>query len=269
MAKKVTRVESEGGSAPASGGEEWKPTADANSRATKLRVVAILLWLAAIGIEVGLIVGLLLAGDGEGFSNTRMALLIGGVVVMAALAIPGNLLWKKANRLDPAHRSDTVRFFIQNQLGSIIAVIAFAPLVVLVLLDKDMSKGQKALAGSIAGVLGAIVFATGVETDPASVEQYTEEQDAVEQAMGRDYVYWAESSEVFHLCSEVSDLNRDVTKEIFEGTVAQAHEAGASRLTKKIDLEKKQCAAAGHDVPGITDEQPGDDEPTTESAPTE
>ncbi|NKF33718.1 hypothetical protein HER21_45665, partial [Pseudomonas sp. BGM005] len=51
------------------------------------------------------------------------------LVVIAVLAITGSILWKKANRLDPARKSETVRFFVQNQLGAIIAIVAFLPLI--------------------------------------------------------------------------------------------------------------------------------------------
>lgn len=258
MSKKVTRVESD---APEPSGSEWKPSSAARGSALKLRLLAVVLWLAAICTEVALAVTLLWGDQGVG--NAEMAWLVGGLVVIAVLAIAGNLLWRKANRLDPARRSEPVRFFVQNQLGIFISILAFAPLIVLVLVDKDMSKGQKGLAGAIAAVLMLIAGYTGYEDAPASVEQYTAEQDSVIDAMGTDYVYWAEFSKVFHLCPEVSDLNGVRTEEIFEGTVAQAHEAGMDRLTKKIDLERRQCAAAGHDVPGITDaessEQPAED----------
>lgn len=254
MSKKVTRVESE---APEPSGSEWRPTDAAQGSALKLRLGALALWVLAIAGELGLVFGLLV-GTRE-IGTAEMVWLVAGAVVIGAVAVAGNLLWKKANRLDPARRSEPVRFFVQNQLGAFIALLAFLPLIVLILLDKDMSKGQKGLAAGVAAVVGALVLASGISLDPPSVEQYTEEQDSVIDAMGTDYVYWAEFSKVFHLCPEVSDLNGVRTDEIFEGTVAQAHEAGMDRLTKKIDLERKQCAEAGHDVPGITDQ--ADEEP--------
>lgn len=65
------------------------------------------------------------------------------LVVIAALSITGSVLWKKANRLDPARKADKTRFFVQNQLGAIIAIVAFLPLVILIFLNKDMDKGRR------------------------------------------------------------------------------------------------------------------------------
>ncbi len=226
---------------PASAGE-WQPSAKANQSATQLRIISFILWLAAIGAELGLIFGELLAKNGQPFTNGRMAILIGGLVVIAILAIAGNLLWKKANRLDPAHKSDTVRFFIQNQLGAFMTLIAFVPLVVLIFLDKDLGKGQKAVAGGIGVVLALLATTLGIDFNPPSVEQYTAERDSVIEHVGDDLVYWGPSSEVFHICDKVSDLNQArEAGTIQAGTVADAHAAGMDRLTLKVDQEQKQC----------------------------
>lgn len=224
---------------------EWKPSAEANSSATQLRVIAFILWIAAIAAELGLIFGELLAKNGQPFTNGRMAILIGGLVVIAILAIVGNLLWKKANRLDPAHKSDTVRFFVQNQLGAFMTLLAFVPLVVLIFLDKDLGKGQKAVAGGIGVVLAVLATTIGIDFNPPSVEQYTKERDSVIEHVGDDNVYWGPYSNVFHICDKVSDLKQAADAgTIEEGTVADAHAAGMDRLTLKVDQEQKQCGFA-------------------------
>lgn len=237
---------------PEAAGAEWKQSAQANSSATQLRLIAIILWVAAIAAELGLIFGELLAKNGQPFTNGRMAILIGGLVVIAILAIAGNLLWKKANRLDPAHKSDTVRFFIQNQLGAFITLLAFVPLVVLIFLDKDLGKGQKAVAGGIGVVLALVATTLGIDFNPPSVEQYTAERDSVIEHVGSDTVYWGPSSDVFHICDKVSDLSRARDAGTIEsGSVADAHAAGMDRLTLKVDQEQKQCGFAGAAAPTL------------------
>lgn len=216
--------------------ETWQPTAEANKKATTFRLVAAVLWVLAIAGELFGIFWVLAQDD------VNMVLLIGLIVVIGALAMGGSYLWKKANRLDPASRKDTVRFFVQNQLGAIITVIAFLPLIVMIFLDGDMDKKDKTIAGGIgiAVMVAATLF--GVEWDSPSVEQYTEESNTVKDIVGEDLVYWTKEGEVFHLCAEVSAVNRESKDgKIYEGTVAEAHEAGKSRLTKQVEMERKQC----------------------------
>lgn len=252
--KKVVRVESseDGQDAP-----EWKPKASAESKALKFRLFALVLWLAAIAGEVYAIVGVL------NRPPVNMPLLIGLIVVIGLLAIGGSLLWRKANRLDPARKSDTVRFFIQNQLGAIITLIAFLPLIVLVFLNKDMDGKQKALAGGVAIVVAMIATYIGIDFNPPSVEQYTEETNAVTAATGQDLVYWTKEGKVFHLCEDASAVNLESKdNRIYSGTVADAHAAGKERLTLQVEQERKQCGFDVDDeVPGEADltEAPAED----------
>jgi hypothetical protein len=234
--KKVVRVDGDdsGGTRP-----RWRPTDEASSSATKLRVVAVVLWLLAISGEVFGIFWVLPQVP------VNMVLLIGLLVVIALLAGGGSLLWKKANRLDPASRSDGARFFVQNQLGAIITVLAFLPLIVMILLNKDMSGKEKALAGGIGAVLMVVATLVGVEWDPPSVEQYDAETNQVIDITGQDLVYWTKHGKVFHLCEDASAVNlesRDNT--IYSGTVADAHAAGKDRLTLQVDQEARQCGFA-------------------------
>lgn len=230
--KKVVRVEPTS-TADGSGGTSvaddaaptWTPTPEAKKQATTFRLIAGGLWLLAIAGEAFTIFWVLRQVP------VNMVLLIILIVVIGALAIGGSLLWKKANRLDPASKEDKVRFFVQNQLGAIIAVIAFLPLIILIFTNKDMDGKQKALAGIIAIVIGGGALALGIDVNPPSVEQYTEESNTIEQLTGQDLVYWTKSGSVFHVCAEVPDVNKESQDgQIYEGTVADAHAAGKDRL---------------------------------------
>jgi uncharacterized membrane protein YeiB len=161
------------------------------------------------------------------------------LVVIAALSITGSVLWKKANRLDPARKADRTRFFVQNQLGAIIAVVAFLPLIILIFLNKDMDKGQKATAGAVGIVLAALAVDLGIDFDPPSVEQYTADQSAVIQLLGKDEVVWVDGGEVYHVCDQVSAIQTG--SEIRTGTTAQAVEAGKIRLTLQFPSELRAC----------------------------
>ncbi|KDA05770.1 hypothetical protein DC31_15340 [Microbacterium sp. CH12i] len=176
------------------------------------------------------------------FPQWAFITLIVMLVVIAALSITGSVLWKKANRLDPAKKSDTVRFFVQNQFGAIIAIIAFLPLVILIFLNKDMDKGQKTTAGIIGIVLAVAAVALGIDYNPSSVEQYTADQSAVIQLLGHDEVVWVDGGSVYHVCDQVSDIQTGSEKRT--GTTGEAVAAGKIRLTLKFASELNTCGLA-------------------------
>jgi len=235
--KKIVRVESPAETRSGGGADDgpvWTPTAEAKGSATRLRIFAWVGWLLAIAVEAALIFWVLRQVP------VNMWLLIGGIVLTGALAVTGSLLWKRANRLDPASRKDAVRFFVQNQLGAIMSIIAFLPLIILIFTNKNMDGKQKALAGSIGVVVAAVaVFAFGADYSPPSQEQYAEESAVVTSLNGgTDEVTWVKGGKVFHLCAEVPDVNRESADgTIYTGTVAEAHAAGKDRLTQKWESE--------------------------------
>lgn len=153
--------------------KDWQATQAQKSAATRLRLFAALSWIVAIG---GQIAGVVLLYQHK-FDHGNLPLLIGILVGIAIFAIAGNLLWKAANRHDPARASDTFRFFFQNQLGAIITVIAFLPLVLLIFTDKNMDPQTKKVAGGVGAVLAVIAALIGVSYHPPSVEQYTEDMN--------------------------------------------------------------------------------------------
>ena len=195
------------------------PTEEAKGKATQLRLFAGLLWLGAIVAQVAAII--LLRKQAENF----MAWVIGLIVVDLALAIIGSMLWKKSNRLDPASEKNGFKFFMQNQLGVVVAVIAFLPLIIIILTNKNISGKQKAILGSIAGVALAIAGITGADFNPPSVEQYTEQTAQVESLNnGVNNVFWTKSGKSYHLYQDCGYINGAKTTEIFQGTVAKARE---------------------------------------------
>jgi hypothetical protein len=269
--------------------KEWRATQGQKSAATRLRLFAAISWVIAIGTEVAGVVML----RQHKFDHGNLPLLIGLLVVIAIFAIAGSLMWKAANKHDPARESDTARFFFQNQLGAIITVIAFLPLIVLIFMDKDMDPKNKKIAGGIGAVLAVVAAVIGVDFNPPSVEQYTQDMnkcaaeiksnqptkdcspEVAEQAKaiaqdtatvadatksasnpnGLDVVYWiapengakkSATPHVFHICQGVSPLRG---KTVNHGTVTEAYAENATRITKQIPMEQKQCGftAAGVD----------------------
>jgi hypothetical protein len=264
--------------------KEWRATQGQKSAATRLRIFAAISWLFAIGIEV---TGIVLLRQHK-FDQGNLALLIGLLVGIAIFAIAGSLMWKAANKHDPASKAEPARFFFQNQLGAIITVIAFLPLIVLIFLDKDMDPKNKKIAGGIGAVLAVGATLIGIDFSPPSVEQYTEDMntcaaqikanqpttacspEVAEQAKdiardsntvaeatkseanpnGLDVVYWiapeggakrSATPHVFHICQGVSPLRG---KTVNKGSVTEAYAENATRITKQIPMEQRQCGFA-------------------------
>ncbi|HPS58790.1 MAG TPA: hypothetical protein PK514_11855 [Spirochaetota bacterium] len=240
--KKVTRV---GGDSSSSGTRSFTPTAEAKGSATKFRIIALVLWLIAIGLEVFAIY--LLKKP-----PIVMWQIITLIVADLVFAVAGILLWKKANRFDPASEKEPVRFFIQNQLGVIIAFIAFLPLVILIFTNKDLQGKQKGILGGIAIAALLIAGITGIDFNPPSQEQYAEQTAQVEKLTGKNFVYWTKSGKSYHLYSNCSYINTRRTDEIFEGTVADAR-----KLKNITDLcnrcENQAAKEKGLDVTKIID----------------
>ena len=264
--------------------KEWRATHGQASAAKRLRIFAVIAWVIAIGTEIAGIVML----RQHKFDHGNLPLLIGLLVVIAVFAIAGSLMWKAANKQDPARASDKARFFFQNQLGAIITVIAFLPLLALIFLDKDMDPKNKKTAGGVGAVLAVLATLMGVSFKPPSVEQYTQDMnscaaqikakqptsacspevaaqaqeiakdsravaDATKTAAnpaGQDVVYWiapengaktSSTPHVFHLCEGVSPLRG---KTVNRGSVTSAYAENASRITKELAMEQKQCGFA-------------------------
>ena len=214
--KKLTKVG--GGETQSTSTKPFVASAESKTKAKKFRIFAIVSWIVAIGFEIGAI---LLLGKTP-ISLTWLIILL---VVDLIFVVIGSLQWKKANRFDPASEKDKIKFFIQNQLGLIISIIAFLPIVILIFTNKDLSGKQKGLVGSIAVIALLIAGLTGIDFDPASIEQYTKQTQQVESLTdGVNHVYWTKSGKSYHIYQDCSYINTDRTNEIFEGTVAQARE---------------------------------------------
>jgi hypothetical protein len=239
--KKVVRVETTAAEREEAA-EDWTPTPQAKSKAIWFRVIAAVLWLLAIGTEAFAIFYVLKQNP------VNLILLIILLVVIGGLAVGGSLLWKQANRLDPARKSDRFRFFVQNQLGAIITVIAFLPLIILIFTNKNMDGKQKGIAGAVAIVLLLVAGYFGLSLNPPSVEQYTAETQTVIDLTGQNLVFWTKSGEVYHLCEDASAVNLESEDNtIYSGTVADAHADGKERLTLQVDQEMEQCGFAPAD----------------------
>lgn len=196
----------------------WAATQDQKGKAKRLRIYALLAWAVAIGTEI---VGIVMLKQHK-FDQGNLVLLIGLLVVIAAFAIGGSLLWKAANKHDPASKADGFRFFVQNQLGAIITVVAFLPLIVLIFMDKDMDPKNKRIAGGVGVVLAALAAVIGIDFNPPSVEQYTQDMNACAGQIRSGQPTTACSPEV---ATQAQDIARD-SNAVAEATRSATNPAG-------------------------------------------
>lgn len=197
----------------------FQASAESIGKAKQLRLFAFLAWIIAIAVQVFAILKLI--------SNDNLMWLIVTIVGILILSITGSMLWKKANRLDPASEKNKFKFFVQNQLGAIMGVLAFLPLVILIFLNKDSDKKTKGIAGSIAVVAMLIAGISGVDFAPPSVEKYTEEINAQTSTVkelnyDNDNVYWSRAGNKYHIFEDCQHIrNREG---VTNGTVKQCWE---------------------------------------------
>jgi len=252
--KKVTRV-SGTGSAPEQVTRTFVPTPESKAKATQLRIIAGILWVLAIGAQIGAIALLFKL-------PINMMWIIILIAVDLILVIIGSILWKKSNRLDPASKKDKFKFFLQSQLGLITAIIAFLPLIVFILTNKNLDGKQKGILGGIAAAALIIAGLIGADFNPPSVEEYAEQTNRVEWLTGNNEVYWTKSGTRYHLYDDCSHINTNRTDEIFVGTVAEARELKnitelcktcESKAIKQRGLNEADYVPAATPVPALTD----------------
>src|SRR3982751_5642265 len=218
--------------------KEWRATHGQKSAATRLRLFAAIAWVVAIGAEIA---GIVLLRQHK-FDHGNLPLLIGILVGIAIFAIAGSLMWKAANKQDPARQSDTARFFFQNQLGAIITVLAFLPLIVLIFMDKDMDPKNKKIAGGIGIVLAAAATFIGIDFNPPSVEQYTKDMNKGAAEIKANQPKTDCSPEV---AAQAQDIARD-SKTVAEATKDPAHPAGRDVVYWIAPENGAQKAATPH-----------------------
>jgi hypothetical protein len=207
----------------------FQASAEAKGKATQLRLFAFIAWIVAIGGEIFAILKLI--------HNETLTWLIVAIVVILILAVTGSLLWKKANRLDPASEKEPVKFFIQSQLGAIMSVLAFLPLVIFILSNKNLDKKTKGIAGVVAVIALLIAGVTGADFNPPSIEKYSKEIAAQDSVLSKinpssNIVYWTKSGNKYHIYKDCQYVKKsEEAGELTEGTIRQSFEKrGISEL---------------------------------------
>ena len=145
---------------------------------------------------------------------------LGFIIVDAILVIIGAQFWKRANDVDPASEENKVKFFLWNQMGLIAAAICLAPLVILLISNKDLDKKTKNILVPVAAAALVIAGLFSWDWNPMSEEEMTETINEY----STETVYYTRWGRSYHLdpnCQAL--LNSSV---VFEGNIQEALDAG-------------------------------------------
>ena len=116
----------------------------------KRRPIAIGLWVLGIVFEV--LALLVFNGTITNIPISATTLLIIFIVLDLICVVIAGQLWKKANHIDPPSEANQATFFLKSQLGAILAAIAFVPMIILMLTNKDADEQTKKI-GTIAAAI--------------------------------------------------------------------------------------------------------------------
>ena len=199
-----------------------KKPAKENGNPTPLRIGAVVLWVVAFVFEI-LAVLIVLGKLTLPFFSTLTQLIILLVADLICVII-GSQLWKKANHIDPVSKQNKAKFWLWNNMGVIACVIAFVPIIIVMLTSKNLDKRTKVIATIVAIVALLIGGVASYDFNPVSKE----ELQTAQTVLGDATVYWAPFGRVYHTHEDCQALNRSDT--LTFGTVDQAVAANRTRL---------------------------------------
>ncbi len=193
-------------------------------RATTLRVIAVILWLAAVGFEV---LAIMVLNGSKLFLysiiDNMLVWLIVSIVLDLICVVIGSLLWKKANRIDPASEKNKVKFFLWNNMGVVAAIVAFVPLIVLLLKDKKLTGNMKKIVTVVAAVALVVAVGASIDYNPVSQEDLAQAKQESLAATGDGVVNWTQWGHSYHYDPDCRSLKNSAT--IYQGSIEEAFEA--------------------------------------------
>lgn len=240
---------------------EAKPTVDmAASRAQRkqnslpFRLAAVGLWITGLALEIVSILclnGTLYLPGPSQFTWFIIFLVIDFVAVVI-----GSQLWKRANHMNPPSKENKALYWLQTELGVLVAIVAFAPIVIILLLDKNADKRARTVGVAVAAVALVVAGASGVDYNPTSQEEYDQAVEAA--ALFGDEsgtVFWTTYGRVYHLNPDCQAIQNSAT--IYSGSVDDAFAAKRSRACQFCAVE------GGSDLLGTSSSEDSDQAATS------
>ena len=212
---------------------------EAKATARKFRTYAIIGWAVAMLAQVLCIMKLI--------SDETLIGLIASIVVILAITFFSGRFWKKSNKLDPTSEKNALRFFLQNQLGAIMGVLCFLPMVISIFTSNNISGKTKAIAGTAASAAMTAAGISGAEFDSASIEKYTKEikeqnKDAESVGINSNLVYWSKAGNKYHAYTDCQYIKG---KSQNSGSIKKSwEEKGISELCKVCKKRSIKASAS-------------------------
>lgn len=220
---------------------ERKPASNikVEGNSTGLRIGAVISWIIAIAMEV--ICVLFISERIDWFSSIQpLYKIIGTLVIDMIFVIIGSALWKKANHIDPISEKNKLGFWLWNNMGVLVACVAFLPVIIILLTNKNVDPKTKKIGTIVAGIAFAIAGISSYDFNPVSQE------DLQEMYGSSDIdVYWVATGSVYHSHQDCSHLNFSTQEELFVGSIGQAEEAGKERLCKTCFKKDEKAKKEG------------------------
>lgn len=217
--------------------------AERKGAALPFRIGAIVLWALGIACEVMAILVMNGTLFLPGFPKTTW--LIVWIVLDLVLVVIGSQLWKHANHVSPASKENKLAYWVQTELGVIIAAIAFAPVIILLLTNKDLDKKTKQVGSIVAAVALVAAVASGIDYHPATQEDLDQAEAGAAVLSDDGLAYWTPFGEVYHFNPDCQYIKNSST--IYAGSVQEALDGGRTRGCSGCTVED------GTDVLGKAD----------------
>ncbi len=199
-------------------------------KATGKRIAAVCFWVLGIACEV---VAILLLNQtiypGEGYIMGLSKQLFWMLIALIAdliFVIIGSQFWKRANDVDPASEQNKVKFWLWNQMGLIVSCIAFFPIIIVLLRNKDLDEKTRKVATAVAAVALLISGLASYDWNPISAEQ----RDAMELEYQGTTVYYTTFGKKYHIDQDCPTIIN--SSNVYYGTIDEAIDAGRTAPCK-------------------------------------
>ncbi len=199
--------------------------AERREKATGKRVAAVCFWLLGIAMEVVMFLVLNKTIYMPWINDNMLLVLIGLLVLDLIFVIIGSQFWKRANDVDPASEANKIKFFLWNQMGLIVSIIAFFPIIIILLQNKDLDKKTKKIVTAVAVVALVVSGLASTDWDPISEEERTQLEAEVTQE-----VYYTAFGKKYHTHQDCQALANSDT--LYPGPISDALDAGRTSKCK-------------------------------------